>query len=222
MNAVGSVAIPRYQASFGTAAEERWGGSAMPEKLQRVAERRAGRGAARTAWAAVGLLALGAGIAAGQTLGPEPAPPPTENAALPSPEKPGFISAFGSWMQQGVANMGAGFGAMVGTIGGRTSEAAKGAADAATGIARDTATTVTRLPATRIIGGRERCVLAPNGAPDCRIAAEVLCRAKGYGSGTSVDFETDEKCPPPYRLSSRNTPEGVCTMEHFVIRALCQ
>jgi hypothetical protein len=191
---------------------------AMPEKLQRVAERRAGRGTVMTACAVVGLLTLGAGIAAGQTPGPEPAPPPTENAAPPSPEKPGFISAFGSWMQRGVANMGAGFGA----IGGRTSEAAKGAADAATGIARDTAATVTRLPATRIIGGRERCVLAPNGAPDCRIAAEALCRAKGYGSGTSVDFETDEKCPPPYRLSSRNTPEGVCTMEHFVTRALCQ
>jgi hypothetical protein len=194
----------------------------MPAKSQRRTERRAGRGTVMTACAAVGLLTLGAGIAAGQTPGPEPSPPATENAAPPSPEKPGFIGAFGSWMQQGVANMGAGFGAMVGAIGGRTGEAAKGAADAATGIARDTAATVTRLPATRIIGGRERCVLAPNGAPDCRIAAEALCQAKGYGGGTSVDFETDEKCPPPYRVSGRNTPEGVCTMEHFVTRALCQ
>jgi len=89
-------------------------------------------------------------------------------------------------------------------------------------VARDTATGVTKLPVTGVIGGRERCILAPNGAPDCRVAAEALCRAKGYVGGTSVDFETVEKCPPPYRVSGRNTPEGVCTMEHFVTRALCQ
>ena len=97
-------------------------------------------------------------------------------------------------------------------------QAAKGAADAA----RNAATTVTKLPATGITGGRERCGLAPNGAPDCRVAAELLCRAKGYTSGTSVDFQTVEKCPPPYRVSSRDKPEGVCTMEHFVTGALCQ
>jgi hypothetical protein len=129
--------------------------------------------------------------------------------------------------------MGAGFGSMMGAISGGAGQAAKnaakGAADAAstaagtaTSIARDTASTVTRLPATGIIGGRERCPLAPNGAPDCRGAAEALCRSKGYGGGTSVDFETAEKCPPPYRVSGGNTPEGVCTMEHFVTRALCQ
>jgi hypothetical protein len=139
------------------------------------------------------------------------------------------MSSFGNWVQQGVANMGAGFGTMMGAIRGGAGQAAKNAADAAStaadtapGIARDTATTVTRLPATGIIGGRERCAPAPNGAPDCRVAAEALCRSKGYNSGTSVDFETAEKCPPPYRLSGRNTPDGICTMEHFITRALCQ
>jgi hypothetical protein len=78
-------------------------------------------------------------------------------------------------------------------------------------LARDTATTETRLPATGIISGRERCTLEPNAAPDCRLAAEALCRSTGYGSGTAVDFEANEKCPPPY-----------CTMDHFVTRALCQ
>ena len=102
-------------------------------------------------------------------------------------------------------------------VGGQAGQAAKGAADAAStvaksaaDVARDTATSVTKLP-TGVVRGRERCVLAPNGAPDCRAAAEAMCRAKGYVSGTSVDFETAEKCPPPYRVSSRNTPEGVCT-----------
>src|ERR1700722_12565498 len=62
---------------------------------------------------------------------------------------------------------------------------------------------------------------AAKGAADAastvaKSAAEVMCRAKGYNGGTSVDFVTNEKCPPRYRLSSRDTPEGVCTMEHFV------
>ena len=62
----------------------------------------------------------------------------------------------------------------------------------------------------------------PSAALTMRAAAEAMCRAKGYVGGASVDFETAEKCPPPYRVSSRNTPEGICTMEHFVTKALCQ
>jgi hypothetical protein len=159
----------------------------------------------------------------------EPAAPANQTA-LPQPAAPqGFIGTFGNWMQQGMSNMGAGFGAMVGVVGDQAGHAAKGAADAAStvakgaaDVARDTASSVTKLPATGVIRGRERCALAPNGAPDCGIAADMLCRAKGYSSGTSVDFETAEKCPPPYRVSSRNTPEGVCTFEHFVTSALCQ
>jgi hypothetical protein len=116
---------------------------------------------------------------------------------------------------------------MVGVVD-QAGQAAKGAADAASTmaksaaeVARDTASSVPKLP-TGVIRGRERCLLAPNGAPDCRAAAETMCRAKGYVGGASVDFETAEKCPPPYRVSSRNTPEGVCTFEHFVTSALCQ
>jgi len=136
---------------------------------------------------------------------------------MPS-EPQGFFDAFGNWVQQGVANAGAGFGAMVGAVGGQASQAAKGAADAA----RNAAASVTKLPATGITAGRARCILAPNGAPDCRVAAEALCRAMGYVGGTSVDFVTVENCPPPYRTSRRDAPEGVCSKEHFVTKALCQ
>jgi len=172
--------------------------------------------------AAAGLLAFSAFAfacitATAQTGGPDaPSSAPT---STPAPSEPqGFFDAFGNWVQQGVANAGAGFGAMVGAVGGQAGQAAKGAADAA----RNAATSMTKLPVAGITGGRERCILAPNGAPDCRVAAEALCRAKGYVGGTSVDFETVEKCPPSYRVSGRNAPEGVCTMEHFVTKALCQ
>lgn len=143
--------------------------------------------------------------------------------------QPGAIETFGNWMQEGVSNMGARFGAMVGTIGGQANQAAKEATDVtsnlakgAADVARETATTVTKLPSTGFIQGRERCTVAPNGAPDCRIAADLLCQAKGYGSGTIVNYETAEKCPPRYRTSSRSEADGVCTVEHFVTRAMCQ
>jgi hypothetical protein len=172
--------------------------------------------------AGAGLSALSAFLLAGiaamaQTAGPDA--PSSAPASTPAPSEPhGFFDAFGNWVQQGVANAGAGFGAMVGAVGGQAGEAAKGAADAA----RNAAASMTKLPVSGITGGRERCLLAPNGAPDCGGAAAALCRAKGYGGGTSVDFETVEKCPPSYRRAGRNTPEGVCTTEHFVTKALCQ
>jgi hypothetical protein len=165
----------------------------------------------------VGVFVLTSAAAIAQTPGQEAPPSSPADTAAPQPPK-GGVDGFGKWMQQGVANMGAGFGAIVGAVGGQANQAAKGAADAA----RNAATSVSKLPSTGITGGHERCVVAPNGAPDCRLAAEAMCRAKGYASGTSVDFVTVENCPPPYRTSRRDAPEGVCTMEHFVTKALCQ
>jgi predicted TIM-barrel enzyme len=141
-------------------------------------------------------------------------PSPDAPSAAPAPS----VGAFGDWVQQGVANMGAGFGAMVGAVGGQANQTARGAADAA----RNAATGVSKLPSTGITTGNERCVAAPNGAPDCRLAAETLCRAKGYAGGASIDFVTVENCPPRYRTTRREIPEGVCTRDHFVTRALCQ
>ena len=97
-----------------------------------------------------------------------------------------------------------------------------GSAGAGDGYSSETAAGVTMLPVPGVASGHEQCLLAANGSPDCRVAAEALCRARGFATGTSVDFVTSEKCQPPYRSSSRNTPEGVCTPEHFVTRALCK
>jgi hypothetical protein len=198
----------------------------------------------RRGWmgAGVGVTAilLLAGIAAAQTRAEPPKPANDPPAAAPAPvppsaaESPGFMGAFGNWMQRGVTSMTTGFDAMVGAAKGAADAAstvAKGATDAAKGAAGVAVDGVTKLPAAGFASGREQCTLAGNGAPDCRVAAEALCRARGFGTGTSVDFETSEKCPPPYRTSGRDTPyrlssqdrpEGVCTMEHFVTRAFCK
>jgi hypothetical protein len=170
-----------------------------------------------------------AGVATAQSRA-EPKPPsdppaatltPTPPAPTPPAENPGFVGVLGNWMQQGMTSMSTGIDAMFG--------AAKGAADAASTVAKgaadaavDTAAGVAKLPVPGVASGHEQCLLAANGAPDCRVAAEALCRARGFASGTSVDFVTSEKCQPPYRSSSRNTPEGACTLEHFVTRALCK
>jgi hypothetical protein len=177
---------------------------------------------------------LPAGIAAAQTRAEPPKPASDPPAATPVPEpppaaeNPGFVGVFGNWMQQGVTSMSTGIDAMFGAAKGAADAAstvAKGAAGVAKGAADaavDTAAGVTKLPVPGVASGREQCVLAGNGAPDCRVAAEALCRARGFTTGASVDFVTSEKCQPPYRSSSRDTPEGVCTLEHFVTRALCK
>ena len=69
---------------------------------------------------------------------------------------------------------------------------------------RGTAPASPSCPSPGVAGGHEQCTLAGNGAPDCRVAAEALCRARGFSTGTSVDFVTSEKCQPPYRSSSRD------------------
>jgi hypothetical protein len=162
---------------------------------------------------------------------PASANPAAANAApaSPVPENPGIVGAFGTWMQQGVTSMSSGFDAMAKGAADAASTMAKGAADVATGaanVAKDAAGVavdgVTKLPVSGFAGGREQCTLAANGAPDCRAAAENLCRARGFATGTSVDYVTSEKCPPAYRLSSRERPEGICPMEHFVTRAMCR
>jgi hypothetical protein len=161
-----------------------------------------------------GIVVAGNAAAQARTEPPKPASDPPAATPTPPPpaaETPGLVGVLGNWMQQGMTSMSTGIDAMFG--------AAKGAADAASTVAKGAAGVV---PVPGVASGHEQCILAGNGAPDCRTAAEALCRARGFATGTSVDFVTSETCQPPYRSSSRNTPEGVCTLEHFVTRALCK
>jgi hypothetical protein len=77
-----------------------------------------------------------------------------------------------------------------------------------------------RLPTGGIASGRERCTFAPNGAPDCRGAADALCKKKGYPSGTSIDFENVENCPAEVLIAGRKA-EGDCPVDYFVTKSLC-
>jgi hypothetical protein len=87
--------------------------------------------------------------------------------------------------------------------------------------AKDAADAVVRIPKSRVIVGHAKCETAPNGAPDCVAAAAAMCKAKGFGSGKSVDMTTAEVCPAQVYRSGRSGGAG-CRTETFLSRVLCQ
>jgi len=179
---------------------------------------------------AVGLAAAGlAGIASAQDASPKPETSQLNAqpaAAPPAPARnPGFLEVFGRWVDESVAGVGKGLSSAWKPKGEAAPQADKPNGDVATAVvkgAADAANAVGRLPSTRLVSGREICASAPNGAPDCRSAAEALCRANGFNSGSSVDYVTAEKCPAPVLLAGRTPAVGECPLEHVVTRALCQ
>jgi hypothetical protein len=79
-----------------------------------------------------------------------------------------------------------------------------------------------RLPGTRVITGRARCEVAPNGAPDCQKAATELCVKQGFKLGSSVDYQSEQQCPASAWVSGRTPAEGECKVVYVVTRAVCQ
>ena len=199
--------------------------------LNSIAMKRAGantqeQGSSRkAAWlvAAAMVLCLAPPIAAQQ--------PPSTQQEEPKKDS-GVFASVGRWFEQGFNNLrntfsGAktniddlgGKAANAGkTIGDKAAEAGKNAADAAKGAAD----AVKKLPATRVVERHERCNVAANGAPDCRLAALSICQSKGFAGGQSVDFVSAEKCPAAVWMNKRKAEPGECVTETFVTRAMCQ
>lgn len=73
-----------------------------------------------------------------------------------------------------------------------------------------------------MVTGRMACVVAANGAPDCKAGADRLCQSKGYKEGKSLDSDAVEKCSPKVFIPGRKREPGDCKTENFVIKALCQ
>jgi len=137
-----------------------------------------------------------------------------------TPQNEGFIAAVSRWFEEQTTNVNSTFRDARKKLEGFSSAAGDAAKTTVDG-ARDAADAVARIPNARTVNGHEKCPPAPNGAPDCVTAATAICKAKGFGSGKSVDMTTAEICPPKVYMSGRSTgPE--CTTETFVSRALCQ
>jgi hypothetical protein len=175
--------------------------------------------------------------AAGQPAAPdatsEPAAPPPAasretETGVPNAFRPGLLHELGRMLQDSVNNLNSnlkGASGALENLSNQTNEAVKGAAGAAKDAADLTAGAagnIVALPSNRVVIGRSRCEAAPNGAPNCRIAANVLCRSKGFGQGSSLDVESAENCPVQAWLSGRSPKRSGCSMETYVIRAACR
>ena len=160
-----------------------------------------------------------------------PAPP----ASQPAPEKPGVFQSIGRFFDQGASNfrdhlrgakrkmdeLGDDAAANNKAISDQAAKVGQGAADVGKGAADATVNAmgaVAKLPTARMMSGRERCNIAPNGAPDCVTAAEALCRKHGFTSGKSMDFTSAEECPVRTLLGQSDE----CTTLTFISRAMCQ
>jgi hypothetical protein len=154
------------------------------------------------------------------------------------PDRPGFIYAFGRWWdntrgkiddltkQSDDATRGAqtatqdavhGAANATQATANATQDAVRNAAEAT----KKAATALFHLPGTRIVEVHERCALAPNGAPDCTMAATKACRAKGFGDGHPINVQSSENCPPSVWMSGRQPSTGECPEETVVLMAAC-
>jgi hypothetical protein len=156
-----------------------------------------------------------------------PATKPSARETAPA-YQPGMLDRVGGWFKDSYNRLGSnaqGARDTLGDLGERASGGAKeaaGAARQATDAAKEAADAVVRLPNARVVEARARCIIAANGAPDCRQAAASVCKAKGFGSGSSLDIQSAQKCPARVWLSGRSPEPGDCEVQSFVTRAMCQ
>jgi hypothetical protein len=111
------------------------------------------------------------------------------------------------------------------TAGDAVKGAASNAGDAVKGAfeaTKNAATTIVKLPNTRVVDIRETCAKAPNGASDCTEAANVGCRGKGFSGGKVLEVRTAQSCDlKPLQPGNVSNPLA-CGQETTVIRAVCQ
>ena len=165
-----------------------------------------------------------------QSTPPEPATPEAQPA-----RRPGFFKSVGHWFDQRGARFrehlrGAkdsanslGGQAVENTraIGGTAAQVGRTAVGNAVEATKDAVGAVGNLATARVMKGHERCGVAPNGAPDCLVAAQELCRKHGFSTGKSMDFTSAEECPAKVYLPGRQTAAD-CTTVTFISRAMCQ
>ena len=154
------------------------------------------------------LLQLAAAAAVAQEAVPAEAPPQAQQTRPGLPTPPEVIGAIGRFIDQSITNVGAGVKGAGETLGGATSAAG----DLAKGVT-DAAGTVARLPLSNVVAGWERCVIAPNGAPDCAAASVTLCKTKGFERGNSLDISSARKCPASVWLQGRMPSDVECVNE---------
>jgi hypothetical protein len=168
---------------------------------------------------------------------PQPAPPVAAAPSMPPQPPPvnksGLLHELGRWWNGSIGFLGDKMKDARGKfedLGKKSGDAAKGAAVATQegmkktlDVSKDAATTLLRLPNTRVIEVHASCEKAPNGAPDCATAAASVCRGRGFNGGQPLDVRTAEKCDTTQAWQAGQSPgKGECPIESWITRAVCQ
>lgn len=136
----------------------------------------------------------------------EQQPPPP---SLPAPSNPGLVEEIGKLLKNSASGLASTLPDPQKAIEGLNSSARD---------ATDSLKQMAPLSSQSMVTGRTLCPPAPNGAPDCKMASDRLCKEKGYKGGKSVDIESAQKCSAKAYFAGN----GACQTENFVTRAVCQ
>jgi hypothetical protein len=183
----------------------------MPDRIGQLLKLLATQGA--TACFVLMVLAATSGNGWPQAA-PQPSPgvqpPAPQQAEVPPPENPGLINEIGKLFEKSKSLLPPlkSPGETIDDLNTR----AKDAGESLSNIARPSS----------MVSGRAACLVAANGAPDCKAGADKLCQSKGFKEGKSLDTDAAEKCSPKVFIPGRKREPGDCRTENFVTRALCQ
>jgi hypothetical protein len=141
---------------------------------------------------------------------PAPSSVPTEPSQAPRDENPGLINEIGKLFEKSKSLLPPlkSPGETIDDLNARTKDAGQSLSNIA-------------KPST-MVKGRAACLVAANGAPDCKAGADKLCQSNGYKEGKSLDTDAAEKCSPKVYMPGYKRQPGDCKTENFVTRALCQ
>ena len=141
---------------------------------------------------------------------PQPPPQQAEPPPPPREENPGLINEIGKLFEKSKSML-------------PTLKSPGETIDDLNTRAKDAGETLSNMAKpSSMVSGRAACVVAANGAPDCKAGADRLCQSKGYKEGKSLDTDAAEKCSPKVYLPGRKREPGDCRTENYVTRALCQ
>jgi hypothetical protein len=156
-----------------------------------------------------------------QEQGQPPSSPQAEPAPQASPqpaEKPGLFNEMGKVFEKSLSVLPSlkETGEAIDGLNTRAKDAAKdavkGAGDALSRVAKPGS----------MVTGRVFCPPIANGTPDCKAAADWLCKTKGYKEGNSLNTDSAEKCSAKVMIPGRQRQAGDCHTNNYVTSALCQ
>jgi hypothetical protein len=145
-----------------------------------------------------------------QEQGVQPAAPPPAAPAPAREETPGLINEIGKLFdklptlkspQETIEEFNS-----------RARDAAKGASDSLSNLARPSS----------MVSGRAICPVAANGSPDCKLGADKLCQSKGYKEGKSLNTDSAQSCSAKVLIPGRARKPDDCRTDDYVTSALCQ